>query len=88
MAHWLFCIQYIRTSLVFPKLLTKERLHKLERDSQPTQVLDIWKPMQTEDGLAALGVAGNRKRTTLVETFKHCDTVFVQLSAEIKVIDK
>ena len=47
--------------------------------------MDSWKPMKTEDELAALGV--KRKSRNLIETFQSCDIVLAQLRSEVKKIN-
>ena len=52
LAHWLFSNQYLKTSLTLPKLLTQEKLQKLERDAQPEHNLARWSLEKSEDELS------------------------------------
>ena len=77
LAHWVFTVQYLKTSLILPVTLREARLewlHECQNQSQALNPLDMQK---LNDELEAFG--HDSGRNSLTQTFKKFDEVIDSL---------
>ena len=81
LAHWVFTVQYLKTSLILPVTLREaklEWLHEAQNHSQALNPLDMQK---LNDELEAFG--HDSGRNSLTQTFKKFDEVIDSLKRQV-----
>ena len=77
LAHWVFTVQYLKTSLILPVTLREARLEWLHEAQNQSQVLNPLDLQKLNDELEAFG--HDSGRNSLTQTFKKFDEVIDSL---------